>query len=243
MGLPVAAAKAAVSRGEGLDVVAGAGDGHADQEGVGRGVLGDDRQDVAEQAAVGEQGRRDVDRICGRGEARQDAAQGLARAGLPTARAASPAVGRSIGRHDAGRARVADGDQTPARRLPALEVEFDAGHELGRGAGAQDAVRLEQGVDETILVRKRAGVRARRLLPGRSAAGLQRDDRQAALARDLGQGRQVSGVGDALQVEQKQAQVRIVGDRGGKLGTRSRRHRCRWHALWRTPMPRWRSSP
>ncbi len=39
---------------ERLDVIAGTGDGHADQESIGGGVLRDDREDIAEQPSIGQ---------------------------------------------------------------------------------------------------------------------------------------------------------------------------------------------
>ena len=171
---------------KGFDVVTWAGDGHADQKRIGGGVFRDHRQDVAEQPAVGEQRRGQIDRI-GRGrKTRQDALELLVgRIGQLRHRHADG--GGGIRRHHTDRPGIADGDEAPSLRLPALQVKLGGFHQPAHIRRAPDAMVLEERIDHAVLVGERAGVRLRRLAAGFAAAGFQRDDRQIAIERDRGQ--------------------------------------------------------
>jgi hypothetical protein len=156
---------------KGFDVVTGAGHRHADQERVGRGVLRDHRQDVAEQPAVGEQRRREIDRIGGGGKARQDAFQFLVGL-ISQLRHRHSHRGGGIRGHHADRAGIADGDQTPSFRLPAFQIKLGGLDQPAHVRRAPDAVMLEERIDHAVLIGERAGVRLRGLPAGLGAAGL-----------------------------------------------------------------------
>ena len=197
---------------KGFDVVTGAGDGHADQERVGRRVFRDHRQDVAEQPAVGEQRRGEIDRIGGGGKARQDALELLVGL-IGQLRHRHADGGGGIRRHHADRAGIADGDQPPSLRLPALQIKLGGLDQPAHIRRAPDAVMLEERIDHAVLVGERAGVRLRRLAAGFGAAGFQRDDRQIAVERDGGEFFQIFLLGNALQIQQQQFYFGVFRDR------------------------------
>ena len=201
---------------KGFDVVTGAGDRHADQERVRRRIFRDHRQDVAEQPAVGQQRRGEIDRIGGSRKARQDALQLLV--GLfSQLRHRHADGGGGIRRHHADRAGIADGDKAPAFRLPAFQIKLGGLDQAAHIGRAPDAVMLEERIDHAILVGERAGVRLRRLPAGFGAAGLQCDDRQVAVERDRGEFLQIFLLGNALQIQQQQFYLRVFRDRHRKF--------------------------
>ena len=222
---------------EGLDVVGAARDRDADHEGVGRGVVRDHGQDLAERrllvssAAVMSTGLA-VAAKPGR------MARSFAWVSSRSGASSSPALVAA----SAAMTQVAPEFEIATMRRPAgvhaLQVELRRLDELRRVADAPDAVLLEEGVDDPVLVGERARMGARRALAGGRAAGFQRHDRQAVLARDGGGLREV---------------VRIAGCSRGRGGAAAGPGSAATVAAssqtvtsaslpvawaWRTPMPR-----
>ena len=136
---------------------------------IGGRILGDDRQDGAEQPAVGEQRRGDVDRVAGRGETGQHRREfALRRRGEMRERHA--ALSGEIGGHDATRAGIADGDETPAGGAPALQIHLRRAHQARDIGRAPDAVLAQEGIDDTVLAGERAGMRGGGALARRACA-------------------------------------------------------------------------
>ena len=211
---------------ESLDVVACASDRDVDEEKVRGGILREQRQHIAEQAAVLQQRRGNVDRVRGRRKPRQPGGD----RGLRLRREAGERkaeIFREVRGHHAARARIAHYHQPPAFGSPALQVRLGGESHGTRVAHAPDAMVAKKGVDHPVFVGERAGVRGRRLLSARRARGFHRDDRYVAAVRIVGSARQQHRVRDGLQVKEDQLHLRVVrhgprhvGDRDVRLVAR-----------------------
>ena len=212
----VARERGGVAR-EGLDVVAGAGHRDVDEHQVGGRVAGDHGQHITEEAAVGQQRRRDVDGVGGGGKTWQALGQFLSRAvGQRCQRQVQGLAG--VSRHDAAGARVAHHDQSTPLGSPPLQIAFGRQGQRMRIAYAPDPVAPQERLHNAVFVGQRPRVRRRRSLAAGRMASLDRHNRQVAASGVSGGLRQQGGIGDALHVQQQQPNARIVRHSPGQVG-------------------------